>query len=382
MYKKYGIIIFLIKKLHINWNGWSTNRKIIVFESDDWGSIRMPSVATYHVSKKLNLNPDSDPYNRFDCLENSEDIYELIQVLLKNKNESGKNATFTLNFVMSNPDFNKIKDSKFSQYYFEPFNETYDRYYPNQGVFKSLLLGIEKGLFFPQFHGREHVNVNTWLKLLRRNQDSVMKAFQLGYWGIPKSFYQDETRINIQATYDNESIDDIEIHKDSIEKGLELFHQIFKFYSESFIPNNYIFDKENLKDILLKNKVTILQGMKYHKSPKYLKDRALLQRRYLGKGSDFIELVRNVDFEPAQSKNKDQSFNECLRAIDIAFKLRKPAIINSHRVNYIGGISKTNREENLKLLDQLLKRIIKKYPDVEFMNSVQLAEIIKNSEIA
>lgn len=372
-------MIFLLKKLHINSRGWTTNRKIIVFESDDWGSIRMPSLAAYHESKKLNLNPDLDPYNRFDCLENSEDINELFQVLLKNKNESGKNPTFTLNFVMSNPDFNKILDNKFSQYYFEPFNETYVRYYPNQYVFKSLLLGIEKGLIYPQFHGREHVNVNTWLKLLQRNQDSVMKAFQLGYWGIPKSFYQDETRINIQATYDSEYIDDIDIHKDSIENGLKLFHQIFNFYSESFIPNNYIFDKENLKDILLRNKVTILQGMKYHKSPKYLKDRGLLKRRYLGKGSDFIELVRNVDFEPAQSKNKDQSFNECLRAIDIAFRLKKPAIINSHRVNYIGGISKTNREENLKLLDQLLKRITKKYPDVEFMNSIQLAEIIKNS---
>jgi hypothetical protein len=31
-----------IKQNIINLPGWRTNRKIIVFESDDWGSIRMP----------------------------------------------------------------------------------------------------------------------------------------------------------------------------------------------------------------------------------------------------------------------------------------------------------------------------------------------------
>ena len=32
----------LITSKIINIPGWTTNRKIIVIESDDWGSIRMP----------------------------------------------------------------------------------------------------------------------------------------------------------------------------------------------------------------------------------------------------------------------------------------------------------------------------------------------------
>ena len=32
-----------LKNNLVNYNGWQTNRKIIVFESDDWGAIRTPS---------------------------------------------------------------------------------------------------------------------------------------------------------------------------------------------------------------------------------------------------------------------------------------------------------------------------------------------------
>ena len=35
-------------KRHIsNIPGWRTNRKLVVFESDDWGSIRMPDKKTF-----------------------------------------------------------------------------------------------------------------------------------------------------------------------------------------------------------------------------------------------------------------------------------------------------------------------------------------------
>jgi hypothetical protein len=32
---------------YVCFRGWSTKRKIVVIESDDWGAIRMPSRAVY-----------------------------------------------------------------------------------------------------------------------------------------------------------------------------------------------------------------------------------------------------------------------------------------------------------------------------------------------
>ncbi|MBK7480400.1 MAG: hypothetical protein IPI69_12245 [Bacteroidales bacterium] len=40
----------------LNISGWRTRRKIVVFESDDWGSIRMPSMEVYSEFRNKGLN--------------------------------------------------------------------------------------------------------------------------------------------------------------------------------------------------------------------------------------------------------------------------------------------------------------------------------------
>jgi hypothetical protein len=66
--------------------------------------------------------------------------------------------------------------------------------------------------------------------------------------------------------------------------------------------------------------------------------------------------------------------DKAIESIAIAFFWGKPAVISSHRINYVGGLSEDNRNNTLEQLDQLLKRIIKKWPDVQFINSEQLLE--------
>jgi hypothetical protein len=66
-----------------------------------------------------------------------------------------------------------------------------------------------------------------------------------------------------------------------------------------------------------------------------------------------------------------------MKEIEVSFKYKKPAIISSHRVNFIGSIQPDNRDKNLKLLSDLLKQIVIKYPDVEFMSSDELLMLIK-----
>jgi hypothetical protein len=51
---------------------------------------------------------------------------------------------------------------------------------------------------------------------------------------------------------------------------------------------------------------------------------------------------------------------ECLKDIQNAFFWKKPAIITSHRLNFIGFIHPENRERNLKQFRELLRNHIKK----------------------
>ena len=50
-------------------------------------------------------------------------------------------------------------------------------------------------------------------------------------------------------------------------------------------------------------------------------------------------------------------------------RFNKPAVISTHRVNYIGGLNPDNRENGLRNLDSLLNRIVQKWDDIEFISS-------------
>ena len=61
----------------INSPGWRTKRRIVVIESDDWGSIRMPSKDVYQRFLDRGLNLSNSDYNRIDTLESNEDLITL-----------------------------------------------------------------------------------------------------------------------------------------------------------------------------------------------------------------------------------------------------------------------------------------------------------------
>ena len=102
--------------------------------------------------------------------------------------------------------------------------------------------------------------------------------------------------------------------------------------------------------------------------------------RYLGKQNKFgqIYITRNAFFEP--SSGNSQEVDKCLSQIELAFRFKKPAVISSHRVNYIGGLSVTNRDTGLAKLAELLAATTKKWPDVEFMTSTELGILIRKSK--
>src|SRR5690554_6167364 len=204
-----------------NAKGWRTNRKIIVIESDDWGSIRMPNRGIFRDFKGLGFDIDSCPYCRCDTLANTEDLISLFEVLRSFKDREGRHPKFTFNTVMANPLFNKIRESGYAEYFYEAFPETLARYYPNENVFDLWRQGIADKLIQPQFHGREHVNVLSWLHLLREGNKPLLEAFDMGFWGIPKSFYGVD-KINIQAAFGGSGLQALEFSTANIREGLQL----------------------------------------------------------------------------------------------------------------------------------------------------------------
>ena len=63
-------------------------------------------------------------------------------------------------------------------------------------------------------------------------------------------------------------------------------------------------------------------------------------------------ITRNCFFEPATS-GKDW-VDSCLSDISTSFRLHNPAVLSTHRVNYVGRLSGANRERGLNQLSKLL----------------------------
>lgn len=368
-----------LKKIYTNLRGFHTTRKLIVFESDDWGSIRMPSKAIFQKLSNLGDNPGRDAYLSNDCLESKSDLLELFNVLSLFKDSVGNHPVFTLNFAVANPDFDKI-NIKDGFYYYEPFYKTYDKYYGDNQILSIIKNGIKENLILPQLHCREHLNVGRWMRDLSNNKQDTMLAFECKTMGVGESFHTDNVYGYMDSfnTDCSSSSDLSEILKDAI----NLFENIFGYKSSTFVASCYVWDdyfEKNLKNNgIMYIQSGIWQYKPIGKNGKYKLKRVL---RFLGQKNRNKQIysIRNCNYEPAYLQNPDFCVEECLKEIDSAFKARKPAVISSHRFNYIGSINPDNRKNNLVGLRKLLNSIIEKYPDVEFVSSEELFELMSKN---
>lgn len=369
---------FLIRDF-ANIVGWQTSRHLVVLESDDWGSIRMPSIEVFNDLCKEGLELSADEgyrFNRYDSLATNEDLSLLFEVLTSAKDSTGRPAVMTPVCVVANPDFSKIIQTDFTEYHYEPFVETLKKYPGCENSFSLWQEGLENRLFVPQFHGREHLNVLVWMKALQNRHEKARKAFDHKMWGITVA-NDPSIGVEFQAAFDFINPADISYHEEVISSGLNLFERLFGYRATYFVPPNGPFSSR-LEPVCSEEGIRFLSSSKIQNEPTgYGKNRKRFH--WLGQvnRSGLIYLTRNCFFEPGTSgKNY---IDDCLKEISVAFRWHKPAVISSHRVNYIGALYKDNRGKGLLQLSSLLKQIKLKWPDVEFLTSSELGELIADA---
>lgn len=361
-----------------NAGGWTTNRKIVVIESDDWGSIRMPSREVYEACLKAGYRVDQNPYERFDSLASEKDLEFLFETLESYRDFRGNHPVITANVLTANPDFERIKNSKFEKYFFESIKKTFDRYPKHGNCLNLWQEGREKNIFFPQSHGREHLNVSLFMNDLQKYDSDLHFSFDHQIPGtLPRLKEYSRNKYVIALDYIDEA-DKIN-KRDIIIQGLEQFEELFGYRSETFMAPNYYWCPDF-------DSSTIKRGVKFYQGNRKMIEPGVgksfkVNKRKLGEINQVGQtyLIRNALFEPSLfRKNIADPVNSCLREISASFFMKKPAVISSHRLNFIGFIDVENRDNNLVQLNSLLGEIKKRWPDVEFMNSLELGNLISN----
>lgn len=364
-----------IRQALSNIPGWRTSRHIIVFESDDWGSIRTRSKSDYDAMVKDGLQLDTI-FTKYDCLESNTDLERLFELLSKHKDSTGRPAVLTPMCIMANPDFEKIQEDGFTEYVYEPMPETHKRYDGHDRVVALWREGVEKRLFVPALHAREHLNYSRWMENVRNNE-GMRFAFEHQSVGVTK--YKGVRMLEYLGAFKPTTPNDLPMLQEMVLDAGRLFEEICGYKPTHFIAPN----AEPMRGL---DPSFARIGVKYITNAKirhhdlgngHVKREFVWLGRYY-KDLDIINITRNGHFEQVDPGH--DWVNECMGEIDSAFKFHKPCVISSHRVNYIGGIDEKNADEGLRKLDELLKDIIKKWPDVEFMTSTELGDIIRKEK--
>jgi hypothetical protein len=205
-------------------------------------------------------------------------------------------------------------------------------------------------------------------------------AFNHELFGI-NSKSTKELRSSYMASLDFDTEEEMNKQKNIIREGLDLFEKIYGFRSVSFTAPCYTWSR-SIEPLLYDSGVRYLKGNFIQAEPAHSSDKNEYKKRYHYMGqknkNHQYYLIRNCFFEPSQNENFDW-INYCLNGIDNAFRWRKPVSISMHRLNFIGFIDPSNRNRNLPEFKSLLKQILKKWPDTEFMTSSQLGELINST---
>lgn len=365
-----------------NLGGWTTNKKIVVIESDDWGSIRMPNIDSFKALISQGIPADQCPFLKYDGFENEEDFECLSQTMSNIEDKHGKKPKITANYIMSNPDFDLIRQHDFSSYHYISLAQ---RVLSEVGMqnYRDVVINAQKEKYFhPQLHGREHVNVPLWLQFLKANSKETHLAFDQKVYGISTTITKEKRR-SFLPTLDYDTQKEFnEFTQVSLIEGQKLFKDFFGYHSRSFIAPNYTWD-DSVEQVLKQIGIEFIQSSRNQFVSKGGQLNGIKFKKHKTGEVNHqkqLYLVRNVIFEPSTVSNKEMCLQDCFNQISMAFLTRKPAIISMHRLNFMGSLVEQNRTDNLKLFEKLITKLLMKWPDIEFMTTDELGDLIKKSK--
>jgi hypothetical protein len=357
--------------------GWHTTEKLVIFAVDDYGNVRLDSKRARDnmVASGLALH---GRFDLLDAMETRQDLEALLETLSSFTDSRSRHAVFTPFALSANPDFEAMAQRD-QGYQYEPLTRTFERLAVDQpeayeGAWALWREGIRSGLLKPQFHGREHLNV----EVLERKLKVGDRALRINIENRSMAGLGDEPSlpgVGFTHGFGLWERSEIERHRVIIADGLKLFEQIFGFRSQTFTPPAQMLHP----DLYL---FVESQGVRAIDKPLHCvrrldRERTVREFNALGRqrGQGHVSLVRNVVFEPTNDRAFD-AVGLALAQVAAAFRWRKPAIISSHRVNFCGHIEEDNRSFGQNALRSLLQGILTRWPDAQFISGDELVERI------
>ncbi len=322
--------------------------------------------------ERKGLVDGSSLYNKLDCLESGEDLANLLGVLASIKNPNGSRPILTTYMIMGNPDFQQIVSSDFQVYHHLNLCNSYENYGPSDqlGMWEQ---GICECYISPEYHGREHLNVEQWMKDLGKLA-KVRIACENGFFAV-------KTDKGVAYLHGHSSLSETDYHHmvDRTLDGIELFAEVFKKRPRCFTACNYVWPQQ-MEEPLQEAGINSIHTQCRHLDSNFISGRYRKRSHVSGQRSVHgpVFAVRNIHFEPFQC-NDDSIVEFVVSKINQVFSWGGAAIMTTHRVNYVGGMDYRHRDRSLKLLERLLNTVVALHPSVEFVSASRLHSIMTST---
>jgi len=330
-------------------------KKILIIESDDWGLERGVNYESIEWAKRK-FGEESFTRWTLDALETREDLAMLFNVLRSHKDESGNHQVITANFITHNIDYSSKESLKFI-----PISKGFNSL---ENIHESYCEGVKDGLIFPQLHGYSHYNLSAL-----REYSLTEEASE----ALKNKYLTCRSTIRGNLAFLQGELSDENSDNSMIKEAADEFERCFGFRSMTIIPPTFVLDKSVLKYFKDSGVKLVQSSNRIQQSDK---------RRYnvpfFRKRAGLIWSIRNARLDPIEGYNFYHQ--QCIDSMEKAFANKLPAIIDFHRVNFSGKFNPTYRERTLGELDSLVGKVLKKWPDVKFIHSQKLYELIWRQE--
>lgn len=326
---------------------------IVVIESDDWG--KMGNESNFKSSKE---EWNTDAWSR-DRLETQEELTALYSVLEFHQSKFIKGPIFTANCIVSNPNVVKTKATDYQTLILEPLDTSSPR------LAKLAKSGKTRGVFYPQYHGRLHYHLDDYLNSLRENSEAQTLFEAHVHGGL--SFFKNSKKAYYSEYLSYKSGSSIPELSQWLEKGLADFERIYGYTSESTIAPNFVFDLKG-KAALIENGIKYLQGGNMLLTVTKGQEQAKNFCMGTSLGQSLTILARNHKFEPCRGKIEWQA-EFSIAAVKSWIAKNIPAVLDTHRLNYVGK----HAQNSLVQLHELLLGLAE-IDGLRFLTSVELGE--------
>jgi hypothetical protein len=315
--------------------------------------------------------------------ETPADLLRLADVLAAHPDASHHPAVLSANMVCMEPDFEAIGRAGFQRY------SARDAYAGRPEMLAAWDRLRQRGVISQEFHGRDHFNAAMWLDELRAGQADFVEAFRTGkvLFKSP-SWERLVAEKPCRAMLAREFIDcrrspsvpiPATVQAGRVREGVGAFERLFGFRPRCAVASGAAFDAGT-------EFAWARADIEYCHAPGYNRvclDAAgdfELQPRFYGEHTEagLNILIGNAEYEPGNEASEvDRAVAAAKATADVigrALARREPVFMATHAQNYYGDQRKTSA--NLAGLDALLATVRRRFPDLLFAATRDLADLI------